>query len=386
MAEPNTYTPSLDDTHLLRTRVEISYEGDDITADIAPDLIAFQFTDNETGAVDDLAITLKDDHGRWSGDWLPARGDKITCAIVQDGRGAHHPLKCGTFTIDELEISGPPSIVAIKAVAIPPDDDVRQCARSRGWEDVRLSRIASDVAQSGDMALLWLPEDDPLLDRRDQCDESNLAFLERLCKDEGLCLKVNSQQLVVFNPDELADAEPVATFVLGTSAVLRRRLSAKTHDVYGRCTVEFQDPKDGKVKNYTYTDEEFQKQRKNYGKTLDGGNKKGRGKNGKTLKLTKRAASKAEAQRIAKAALSEANRGEITGSLDLMGDTRVVTGSSINLRGFGRWDGKYFVERATHAIGGQGGYTVALDISNTNLEGEMIEGATLASGQAEGAQ
>src|SRR5690606_25054093 len=52
---------------MLRTWVELQYNGAMITHDIAPDLLGFTYTDNEPGKADDISITLKNDHGKWSG-------------------------------------------------------------------------------------------------------------------------------------------------------------------------------------------------------------------------------------------------------------------------------------------------------------------------------
>ena len=44
-----------------------------------------------------------------------------------------------------------------------------------------------------------------------------------------------------------------------------------------------------------------------------------------------------------------------------MGDLRFVGGSNIEIKGFGLFDGKYVIDKATHTI--SGGYTTKLDLS-----------------------
>lgn len=333
---------------LLRTRVMVTYAGQDISRDIAPDLLSFTYTDNEGGKADDIALSLKNDHGRWHGPWLPARGDKLRATIVQEGEGSRFALPCGTFTIDELEASGPPSMVSIKGASVPTETDIIRTRRSRAWENVRLSEIVQDVARAGGLAVVYLIEGDPLYDRRDQRDETDMTFLRRMCGDEGFSLKCTDEQLVVFDPQEQSKAGPVATIQMGHDKVRAWRFVAQNHDVYYKCTVEYLDPKTNKPTTFTYTQPGME--------------------SGKTKKVVKRAVNAAEAERMAKAALYEANRNEVTGTLEVAGDTRLVAGATVAVVGFGRFDGKYFIRSATHNVAS--GYTTSVELSNTREEAE----------------
>lgn len=330
--------------NVLRTRVLVTYEGEDITRDIAHDLLSFSYTDNEGGKADDISITLKNDHGRWSGPWLPLRGDKITATIVQSGRGAGFDLPCGTFTIDEIEFSGPPSIVAIKGASVPSNSDIMRRQRSRAWENVRLSEIVQDVALAGGMSVLYMIDNDPIYDRRDQRDESDMAFLNRLCEDEGFCLKSTDNQIVVFDPRVQEESDPVATIRIGGGRVKSYRFSAQTYDVYARCIVEYTDPQSGKLIQYTYEQPGVEK--------------------GKTMKLVRRAENIAEAERRAAAALYRSNRGEVTGTLELIGDTRLSAGQTIIIEGAGQFSGRYYIEKSSHSIAS--GYITTIDVNNVN--------------------
>lgn len=333
---------------LLRTSLIITYAGTDISRDIAPDLLSFTYTDHDGGKSDDVAITLKNDHGRWHGPWLPARGDKITATIVQEGEGARFALPCGTFTVDELEATGPPSTVAIKGASVPVETNILRRKRSRAWESVRLSEMVRDVAKAGELAVLYMIKNDPFYDRRDQRDETDMAFLRRMCKDEGFDLKCTDEQLVVFDPRELSAAAPVVTLTLGLSDIRAWRFVAQNHDVYYKCTVEYLNPKDGKLKSFTYKQPGMDE--------------------GKTKKVVKRAANRAEAERMAKAALYEANRNEVSGAIEVAGDTRLVAGATVLVIGFGRFDGKYFIRQAVHTV--SNGYTTAIELNNTREEQE----------------
>src|SRR5690606_17593655 len=107
----------------------------------------------------------------------------------------------------------------------------------------------------------------------------------------GFSLKCTDEQVIVFDPRELGKAEPVITIRYGRDNVRGWRFVAQNHDVYKQCTLEYYDPKKGKHVKYTYKQPGMEE--------------------GKTKKLNKYANSKAEAERIAKAALFEANRNEV---------------------------------------------------------------------------
>lgn len=326
-----------------RTRLIVVYAGTDISHEISGDLLSFTYTDNEGGKSDDVAITLKNDHGLWSGAWLPARGDKIMATIWQEGDGAGLPLQCGVFTVDEIEVSGPPSTAAIKGISVPSNSDIFRRKSSRAWEQVRLSEIAQDVAGKGELAMQFLPDNDPLFDRRDQRDETDMAFLKRLCDAEAFAVKCTDEQIVIFSPEEQSKEPPVYVLINGMSDIKSYRFSAQNHDVYWKCTVEYTDPKTGKVNKFTHEQEGMDK--------------------GKEKKIVERASSLADAERMAKAGLYDANRNEVTAAIDLVGNTHVMAGVNIAVVGFGRFDGKYYVKAATHTV--SNGYTTSLELSNT---------------------
>lgn len=120
---------------LMRSFVEIIYNGVDISRDISGDLIGFSYTDNESGKADDISISLKDDDGLWADDWYPSTGDTIECTIVKiDQAGAQARLPLGAFSIDDLESSdNGGQIFSINAVSVPVDASIRrQKSRARG--------------------------------------------------------------------------------------------------------------------------------------------------------------------------------------------------------------------------------------------------------------
>lgn len=328
---------------LLRTKLELIYEGANISKEISDDLLSFTYTDNEGGRADDIDIELKNDHRKWDGAWLPELGDKIKATIKQEGRGAGVDLYCGTFTVDELEFNFPPSTLSIKGVSVPSISDIYRTRKNKAWEEVRLSEIANDVANKGKLAVKYYSEKDPLYDRKDQRNETDLTFLKRLCEDEGFQLKVTDEQLVIFDPREMDESDTVLDIVFGSTDILSASFKMQSHDTYKTCTIEYVNPQTGKKIKYKHTQEDM--------------------KEGKDLKITQRVKDLDEAKRVAEAALYKANKGELTGNIQVVGNTKLTAGSAINVIGFGKYDGKYYINIATQNI--SNGYTTDLEISTT---------------------
>ncbi|HDL8115212.1 TPA: late control D family protein [Yersinia enterocolitica] len=325
---------------MLNTSFSVHYEGRNITADIAEDVLSISYTDNEDGKVDDVSLLLKDDSHKWTGPWMPEKGDLFQAALLPDGMAALH---FGQVQVDEISASGPPSVIAIKGVSVPIKSGVRRLLKTRAWEKITYQGIAQKIACCADLAFLFLVDrdDNPHYERVDQTEESDLSFLNRLAQDEGLSLKVTDSQLVVFEQAMFEAKEPVARFTLGEDAIKAWSFNNQSYDVYKSCTCKYRIPKKKKSIHYTYIDPDIE--------------------DGLNLKIRKLVANLAEARRKAKAALRRKNRYQYTGNLTLVGDTRLCAGVTIAIGGFGGYDGKYIIEKAIHTLDNNG-YTTALEL------------------------
>ena len=178
-----------------RAELQLKYEKKDISADLAPHLVGFSYTDHASGKADDLQITLDDREGLWRGAWFPDKGAMLTAVLIArywDSLTSEQQLPLGTFEIDEIECSGAPYVVTIKAVSVPESASLRGQDKTRAWEKTTLKTIAADIAGGAGMELLYETSDDPKYDRREQTEESDLAFLQKCCNDAGLSLKITA--------------------------------------------------------------------------------------------------------------------------------------------------------------------------------------------------
>ena len=104
-------SPSVD---VPMPQARILYGQKDISSDISPYLISVSYTDRLSGESDELELRLEDTDGRWRGDWYPGKGDALTVSI---GYAGQELVSCGSFEIDEIELSFPPDEVSIRALA-----------------------------------------------------------------------------------------------------------------------------------------------------------------------------------------------------------------------------------------------------------------------------
>ena len=120
---------------------EVVYAGKDVTEDITRYLISVTYTDRTQGQSDEVEIVLEDSERLWMGSWYPSKGDKLQLAMGY----LDFMIDCGEFTVDEIEMHGPPDTVTIKALAAGINSPLRT-KRSHAHEEQTLRQIAEVVA------------------------------------------------------------------------------------------------------------------------------------------------------------------------------------------------------------------------------------------------
>ncbi|MGO4369616.1 phage late control D family protein [Paenibacillus sp. MCAF20] len=329
-----------------RAEVLINYNGRDISGSITASLLDLSYTDNPSGQIDDLQISLQDRDRKWQGPWNPIGGDTITASIRTTdwhGRNEIESLPLGTFEVDSVSLSGPPDVVQIKALALPSGTPVKREMRTKGWEKVRLKTVADEIAKRSKLKLMYEAAENPLYERLEQSNQSDLAFLVELCIKEGIAVKAASGNLVLFDESAYERREAVASLTReGRSVVSYGFEWSASLAAYRACQLTYSDSAKGKEYKVLYTPP-------------------GAPASGPVLKVNENVGSEAEALRVARNRLREENKNYGRASLALVGNIRMAAGLTINLLGWGQYDGKYIIERATHSVGGSG-YTTGLEI------------------------
>lgn len=329
-----------------RAELVITYNGKNISRELAESLTDFTYTDAAPGSLDDLQISLEDRGRKWQTVWSPAEGDRIKAEIKVTNwgkAGETRRFPCGTFEVDAIDFDGPPDKVSIQAVSLPVDSEARQEKRSKAWEKVTLKTIAADIAKRAKLKLRYDVKVNPKYDRLDQSDQSDLAFLNETAIKEGIAVKITAGQLVLFDEKEFEKKPPVLSVIRDQSDVSSYKFAWSTaYAAYRACEVSYTSSKTKKTTKAFYSPP-------------------GAPKNGPVLKIKEQAENQAEALRMAEKSLREKNKEAGKASISLAGDIRLASGVTITVKGWGRFDGKYLVESANHNIG-SGGYTTDIEI------------------------
>ena len=332
-----------------RTEVEIAFDGADITNSIKPYLLSVTYTDNEEGETDDLQVKVQDRDGEWLQSWLDraiaaAAGAKLTfsAAFTQKNWGNDATLPTGDFELDGVSYDDPPATAAVKGTSLPFSAPIRQTKKSKAWENYALSGIAGEIAGANGLRLLFESANDPFYERVEQRKTSDSAFLAKLCKDAGISLKATDGALVLFDQAVYEAKPPVRTIRKGAKGGYTKvSLSTGAAETqYGSCRVSYVDPGSGKCIEGTYSANEEE--------------------TGQCLEISAKVSDAGEAKALAEKRLRLHNRLTRFASFSFPGDPALVASVTVQLEGWGGWDGKYIIKRAVHTVD-TSGYTTKIN-------------------------
>ncbi|EPR5000870.1 phage late control D family protein [Escherichia coli] len=157
----------------------ISIEGRDITTVLDNRLMSLTLTDNRGFEADQLDLELDDADGKIV---LPRRGAVITLALGWKGQ----PLfPKGAFTVDEIEHTGAPDRLTIRARSA----DFRETLntrREKSWHKTTVGEVVQEIAARHKLKMaLGKDLSDKPVEHIDQTNESDGSFLMRLARQYG---------------------------------------------------------------------------------------------------------------------------------------------------------------------------------------------------------
>jgi len=322
-----------------RAVLKLMYNG----VDIGGNCVHAEYVDYAEGTMDELTVTLEDRDKNWQGPWIPAKGAELS-AVIQCydwfQPGDSPSLTIRGMQIGEIDLNGPPDQVTIQAAAVKVKSNARTQRKSKDFEDVTLHHIASHVAGKAGLKLSWEGNDNHF-DRVDQRDESDMAFLRRLCKKYGNNIKTIDDTLFVYSAEAWDKRPPSASLVKGQDWIKRYHFKTGVHDKYRGCVYAFSHPEKKELIRGEYLPP-------------------GAPPTGEMLVLTRPAKDQGDAIKQAKARLHRKNRWEVAADFDLVGDPRRRATHVLALSGFKNFDGNYMTDEARHTLDGNGGYETAL--------------------------
>lgn len=381
---------------VIKTFAQVIYKSCDITKEISEDLLSLTYNDGITDEADSLDLTLQDSECKWVKYWQPERGDTLEVILTNSKTGV---LTTDLMQVDKISFSGLPRIFNISAVSVPLNNTIRRTVKNRNFENVDLKSIINTIAQDNNLKPFLDFEDNPKYDRVNQNQESDLEFLKRLCDDAALTVKVASEQLIVFDQLSYEKKEPICFLILGADNILSFSFESQQSERYRSCTVRWRNPRKKTVDKPTESKVQTLANSRAVSNNQDTQNneveidlsfdkdkwaKKGNqskkaeyfiytyvdetvSESGQEYAVKKRCTSIVEAERIAKATLRKLNLQQMTGNINLVGNTTLYAGAVVELLGFGYFDGRFLIEKATHSYASSG-YTTSIDVRKINSE------------------
>ena len=206
----------------------IVVDGKDSTAVMDGRLMSLTLTDNRGFEADQLDLELDDADGLIA---LPRRGAVITLALGWKGQ----PLfPKGGFTVDEIEHSGAPDKLTIRARSA----DFRETLnirREKSWHQVTVGQIVREIAARHSLKVA-LGKDlmDKSVDHLDQTNESDASFLMKLARQFGAIASVKDGNLLFIRQGQgkTASGKPLPVITITRKAGDGHRFSLADRGAY----------------------------------------------------------------------------------------------------------------------------------------------------------
>ena len=318
----------------------VSLGGRDLTGDLAARLISLSITEARGEEADQLDLTLSDHDGLLA---LPTRGGLVSVSLGWKGGAL---VDKGRFKIDEIEHSGAPDVVTIRARSADFTAALR-VRRDRSWTDTTLGAVIQDLASGNGLAARVAGD---LAGRQvahlAQSRESDANLLARLGRQYDAAATVKAGALI-FAPvgsGQTATGAPLPGLTITRGDGDRHTYKTGDRESYGGVSATYHD------------------QAKAARGTVEvGGEGEGENKRLRRVYPTEadaRTAAQAEATRLARGK-AEMSFQLAEGRAELYPEQRVrITGIKPEIDA-GRW----LIKQATHTLTAAGeGYTTALEL------------------------
>lgn len=319
----------------MKPAFRIAANGADITGAIAGRLLELSITDEAGVKSDRLNLELDDRDQLLE---LPSKGAKLQVAIGYEGA----PLvEMGVFVVDEVEVTGGPATLTIRASATDFNGSI-SAPQERSWHDTTLGAIVQQIA--GEHGLV--PVVDPELaaakvPHADQ-NESDIQFLTRLAQQRQGVVKTPEGRLVLAKRGRtkaVGGADLQAVAISPGQGATWRMVTAGRGDYGG-------------VRAYWHDLDSAQRR-----EVVEGD------ADGRVQSLTKTYPTEEEAREAAASKLRATSKGKDTLTVNAMpGNPRLAAEQPVQATGFRAGvDGAWVATRVEHKLSGSGGYTTDLE-------------------------
>ncbi|MEQ1975260.1 phage late control D family protein [Xenorhabdus sp. SGI240] len=215
-------------------RLEINNQ--DISGKIQSRLMSLTLTDNRGLESDQLDIELDDADGMLK---LPRRGDIL---ILELGWHGHSLTPKGKFVVDEIEHSGAPDRLTIRARSADFRGDLNT-KKEISYHKCTLGSIVSTIAARNKLAFKISSELENISVHIDQTNESDMSFLTRLAKQEGAIASVKNGELLFVQQgqNKTVSGQNIQTVLITRQSGDSHRFSLSDREAYTGVVAQWMD-------------------------------------------------------------------------------------------------------------------------------------------------
>lgn len=324
----------------MRSKLIIEYNGVEATDIIANDSDSFIWKDNATGSADTLTLNLANIGQKWMNGFYPSDQDELKAWIQLSEWAADYKqgkIYCGCFMVDSLKYSGFPEKLQLSGISVPTNSNFNVKQKNKSWKKTTLQTMLGDITRDAGIELVF-DASDVSIDSVNQTGKTDLDFAYSICSEYGLSVKLYNKKMVVYDQAKYETAPArydITRAQLGGNGSYS--ITKQITNLHDSVKIQYTNGRKGNTLTYEYV--------------IPGkpGNRQ--------MFLTAKAESYADAEKKAKAALRENIRNSRQITIKMMGSAKYVAADCFNLSGFGKLDGKYFIDSVTHQKSG-GKYAV----------------------------
>lgn len=318
-----------------KARVTLTKVSGKSTKDYSGYVKSFTYTDVYGDTSDSFSAEFDDKALKYMDGWMPKKGNKFTASVLLSDwlkDGENKKIKFGKFILDDFSLSGRPLSCTISAVSMPSSSAFSTKQRTKTWKKITIQQIAKKIAKRYKLALVYDAEK-ITIKSIEQKDETDSSFLNSLCKDYGIAMKIFNSKLVIYS--EAKYEKKKAAFSVSEKEMLSWTYNDTVAGTYTGAKYSYQDPKSNKTIKVQV------------------------GKGSRWLTAQGEAGSKADAQKKAYAAVNNSNKDMTTIKFEIMANPKMIATACIKITGLQNINGKYFVTKVTHNIGTK--YTMSVE-------------------------
>lgn len=354
------FSSDLFDLNSKSPAFSITIKGKDVTTALDARLMSLTLTDNRGFEADQLDLELDDADGQIV---LPRRGAVIQLALGWKGQ----PLfPKGAFTVDEIEHSGAPDRLTIRARSA----DFRETLntrREKSWHQTTIGEVVKEIAARHNLKMaLGKDLTDKALDHMDQTNESDASFLMKLARQYGAIASVKDGNLLFIRQGQgrTASGKPLPVITIERKAGDGHRFTLADRGAYTGVIASWLHTREPKKKETT----QVKRRRKKVAAPKAPEAKQGDylvGTDENVLILNRTYANRSNAERAAKMQWERLQRGVASFSLQLAeGRADLYTEMPVKVTGFKQPidDAEWTITTLTHTVSPDNGFTSSLEL------------------------